>query len=152
AMAVITDAGHPTDIHPPDKEPVGARLALAARAVAYGEKIVYSGPVYREGSMKVDGDKAVLSFDHVGGGLVAKGGPLTGFTIAGADSKFVKAEATIVENTVVVRSKDVARPTAVRFGWDAHPVVNLFNREGLPATPFRTDSGPRPATGAGSTR
>src|SRR5262249_23450225 len=93
AMAVITDAGHPTDIHPPEKEPVGARLALAARALAYGEKIEYSGPIYS--AMKVDGDKAVLSFTHLGGGLLAKGGPLKGFTVAGADGKFVDAEARI---------------------------------------------------------
>jgi sialate O-acetylesterase len=141
AMAVITDAGHPTDIHPPKKEPVGARLALGARAIAYGEKIVYSGPIYS--GMKVDGDKVILNFQHLGGGLEAKGGALTGFTIAGADGKFVNAEATIVKDTVVVRSPDVAQPTAVRFGWSSYPEVNLFNREGLPASPFRTDG---PAT------
>ncbi|HYT93893.1 MAG TPA: hypothetical protein VEL76_34560, partial [Gemmataceae bacterium] len=140
AMAVITDAGHPTDIHPPKKEPVGARLALAARAIAYGEKIVSSGPIYA--GMKVEGDKATLAFQHVGGGLTAKGGALTGFTIAGADGKFVKGEATIVNDTVVVRSPEVPQPTAVRFGWANYPEVNLFNREGLPASPFRTDMPP----------
>jgi sialate O-acetylesterase len=146
AMAVITDAGHPTDIHPRLKEPVGARLALAARGVAYGEKIVYSGPLYK--GMKVEGDKAVLSFDHVGSGLVAKGTPLTGFTIAGADGKFVKGEASIVENQVVVTSPEVRQPMAVRYGWEDHPVCNLYNLEGLPASPFRSDM-PRPR-GAGA--
>src|SRR5262249_51567945 len=98
-MAVITDVGHETDIHPRWKEPVGARLALAARALAYGEKIVYSGPVYK--SLRVEGNKAILSFGHTGGGLVAKGGPLVGFTIAGEDRKFVKAEAEIRDDTAV---------------------------------------------------
>lgn len=136
-IAVITDVGHETDIHPVWKEPVGARLALAARALANGEKIVYSGPVYRE--MKVENNRIVLSFDHVGGGLVAKDGPLVGFTIAGEDHVFVKANAEIQGDKVVVSSSQVQSPVAVRYGWAAFPVVNLFNKEGLPATPFRTD-------------
>src|SRR5262249_18086147 len=131
ALAVITDVGHETDIHPKWKEPVGARLALAARAVAYGEKIVYSGPVYT--GMKVEGDKVILSFKHVGGGLVAKGGPLVGFTIAGPDHKFVKAVAEIQDDKVAVSSPNVKQPVAVRFGWANYPVVNLWNKEGLPA-------------------
>jgi sialate O-acetylesterase len=139
-QAVITDIGHETDIHPKWKEPVGVRLALAARALAYGEKIVYSGPVYK--SMRVEGSKAILSFDHVGGGLVAKGGPLVGFTIAGDDRKFVKAEAEVVEDKIYVSSSLVPHPVAVRFGWANYPVVNLWNKEGLPATPFRTDNFP----------
>lgn len=139
-MAVITDVGDENDIHPRWKEPVGARLALAARALAYGEKVVYSGPVYQE--MKVDGNQAILSFKHVGGGLVAKGGPLVGFTIAGPDHKFVKAQAEIREDKVVVSSPQVQQPVAVRFGWANYPVVNLWNREGLPASPFRTDDFP----------
>ena len=137
AMAVITDHGTPKNIHPPAKEPVGSRLALAARALAYGEKIEYSGPVYKK--MKVSGDKAVLSFDHLGGGLVAKDGALKGFTIAGADKKFVAATATIEGDTVVVTSAEVKSPVAVRFGWANVPEVNLFNKADLPATPFRTD-------------
>lgn len=137
AMAVITDYGHPTDIHPQQKEPVGARLALAARAIAYGEKIEYSGPVYE--SLKVQGNQAVVIFTHLGGGLAAKGGNLKGFTIAGADKNFVAADAKIVGNTVVVSSKDVAQPVAVRYGWSNVPDVNLFNQLDLPATPFRTD-------------
>jgi sialate O-acetylesterase len=140
AQVVITDYGDAKDIHPQDKEPVGARLALAARAMTYGEKIVWSGPVYS--GMKTDGNKAVLTFDHTGSGLEAKGGPLKGFTLAGADMKFVEAEAVIKGNTVVVSSSSVDRPVAVRYGWANNPVVNLFNREGLPATPFRTDVPP----------
>ncbi|HOX56773.1 MAG TPA: sialate O-acetylesterase [Candidatus Paceibacterota bacterium] len=136
-MAVITDIGNETDIHPTKKEPVGARLALAARAIAYGEKITYSGPVYK--AMKVEDTRAVLSFGHVGGGLVAEGGELKGFTIAGADGNFVPAAAVIEADKVVVSSPSVAKPAAVRYGWANTPDVNLFNREGLPATPFRTD-------------
>ena len=140
AMAVITDVGDEKDIHPRRKEPVGARLALAARALAYGEPIVYSGPIYK--SMTVQGNKAIIHFDHVGSGLVAKGGPLQGFTIAGKDRRFYNADAHIVENTVIVSSPKVDRPVAVRFGWANYPVVNLWNREGLPASPFRTDDFP----------
>lgn len=136
-MAVITDYGHPTDIHPQDKEPVGARLALSARAIAYGQDIVHSGPVYK--GMKKNGSTISLMFDHVGGGLVAKDEKLKGFTIAGEDMKFVPANAKIVGKTVVVSSPEVNNPVAVRFGWENYPVVNFFNREGLPATPFRTD-------------
>jgi sialate O-acetylesterase len=155
AEAVITDVGEEYDIHPRKKEPVGARLALAARALAYGEKIEYSGPVYKD--MKVEGDKVVLSFDHVGGGLVAKGGEITGFTIAGEDRKFVNAEAQIEGDKVVVRSANVAHPVAVRFGWANYPVVNFWNKDGLPATPFRTDefpltTEPQKSSGASRTR
>jgi len=137
SMAVITDYGNETNIHPTQKEPVGARLALAARAIAYGEKVEYSGPVYS--SMKVEGDRAVLSFTHLGGGLAAKEGELKGFTIAGADGNFVAAKAEIAGDKVMVSSPSVAKPVAVRYGWASTPDVNLFNKEGLPATPFRTD-------------
>ena len=140
AMAVITDIGNETNIHPTQKEPVGARLALAARAIAYGEKIEYSGPVYQ--AMKVKGNRAILSFTHIGGGLVAKGGDLKGFTIAGADGNFVPATAVIEGDKVAVSSPQVAKPVAVRYGWAATPDVNLFNQQGLPATPFRTDVKP----------
>jgi sialate O-acetylesterase len=139
-MAVITDVGDPKDIHPKKKEPVGARLALAARAIAYGEKIEYSGPVYR--SMKVEGGKVILNFDHLGKGLEARDGALKGFAICGDDRKFVWANAEIVGNTVVVSSPQVANPVAVRYGWADCPVVNLWNKDGLPATPFRTDDFP----------
>lgn len=138
AMAVITDLGNPTNIHPTAKEPVGQRLALAARALAYGDKIEYAGPVFKK--MKVKGDKAILSFTHVGSGLVAKDGALKGFTIAAAAStNFVPAEATIVDDSVVVQNAAIKQPGAVRYGWANIPDVNLFNKEGLPASPFRTD-------------
>src|SRR5207244_11184276 len=128
------------DIQPPQKEPVGARLALAARAIAYGEKIEYAGPTYD--SMKVEDKKAVLAFKNVGRGLVAKGGALTGFTIAGEDRKFHRAKAEIQEDRVLVSSDEVEKPVAVRFGWADYPVVNLWNQDGLPASPFRTDDFP----------
>jgi len=136
-MAVITDFGSFENLHPTQKEPVGARLALAARAIAYGEKIEYSGPIYE--ALKIEGGRAVLRFKHVGGGLVAKDGPLKGFTIAGADGNFVPAQAEIVDDTVVVSGEGVAAPVAVRYGWANVPDVNLYNKEGLPASPFRTD-------------
>lgn len=139
-MAVITDVGDPVDIHPTKKEPVGGRLALAARGIAYGEKIEYSGPVYK--NMKIDGNTIVLSFDHAKSGLEARGGELTGFAIAGSDHKFVWAKAEIKGNKVVVSSPSVAQPVAVRYGWADCPVVNLWNKDGLPATPFRTDDFP----------
>ena len=137
AMAVITDIGDEKDIHPTKKEPVGARLALAARAIAYGENLEYSGPVYA--SLKIEGDHVVLSFTHIGSGLLAKDGELKGFTIAGADGTFSAAKATIEVDKVVVSSPSVPQPVAFRYGWANTPDVNLFNKEGLPATPFRTD-------------
>ncbi len=140
ALVVTTDVGDEKDIHPRRKEPVGARLALAARAIAYGETIEYSGPMYD--SMSVAGDKAILRFKCVGSGLAAKDGPLTGFTMAGEDKKFHAATAAIEGATVVVTCDKVAKPVAVRYGWAAYPVVNLWNRDGLPASPFRTDDFP----------
>ena len=140
AMAVITDVGDEKDIHPKRKEPVGHRLALAAEALAYGKKIEYSGPVFDK--LTVEGNKAVLTFTHLAGGLEAKDGPLTGFTIAGEDKVFHNAKAEIKGDTVVVFCKDVEKPVAVRFGWANYPVVNLWNKAGLPASPFRTDDFP----------
>jgi len=140
-MAVITDVGNPTNIHPTDKEPVGARLALAARKVAYGQDIVFSGPIYK--GMKITGNSITLYFDHVGGGLVAKDGGLKGFTVARADGKFVDATASILGgNKVVVSSPSVTSAVAARYGWTNCPVVNLWNKDGLPASPFRTDDFP----------
>jgi sialate O-acetylesterase len=138
AMVVTTDCGDPNDIHPPRKQPVGARLALAARALAYGERIEYSGPVFD--TAKMQAGKALLRFSHVGGGLVAKGGPLKGFTIAGADKVFHPARAEILGKSVVVTSPAVPQPAAVRYGWANVPEGNLFNKTGLPASPFRTDA------------
>lgn len=139
-MAVITDVGDPKDIHPRKKQPVGARLALAARGIAYGERIEFSGPIYRASEVK-DG-KMILHFNHVGKGLEAREGELKGFAICGEDHKFVWAKAEIVRDTVVVSSSEVAQPVAVRYGWADMPVVNLWNKDGLPASPFRTDDFP----------
>jgi sialate O-acetylesterase len=140
--ATLSDIGNEKDIHPQAKEPVGQRLALSARAIAYGEKVEWSGPVYK--GMKTDGGKVVLSFDHVGKGLEVKGDKLEGFTVCGEDKKFVPAEAKIVGDTVEVTAKDVAKPVAVRYGWVnfAKPELNFFNKDGLPAVPFRTDDFP----------
>jgi sialate O-acetylesterase len=139
-MAVITDVGSPTEIHPRKKRPVGERLALAARAIAYAEKIEFSGPLYH--SLKIEGNKAIVSFEHVGKGLEAHDGALKGFAVCGEDQKFVWASAEIVGNTVVVSSPHVTKPVAVRYGWADCPVVNLWNKDGLPASPFRTDDFP----------
>ncbi len=142
-VAVITDVGDEKDIHPKKKEPVGARLALAARGIAYGQKIVYSGPTYKNMKVKTDkvaGDRIIITFDHVGGGLEAHDGELKGFAICGADKKFVWGKAEILpDNTIAVSHPDIKKPTAVRFGWANYPVVNLWNKDGLPASPFRTD-------------
>jgi sialate O-acetylesterase len=137
AMAVTVDIGEANDIHPKQKKPIGERLALAARALAYGEAIEYSGPTYD--SMTVQGSQATLAFKHLGGGLVAKEGELKGFTIAGADGKFVPAKATIKGDTIVVSSDLVSEPAAVRYGWTNVPDINLWNQAGLPASPFQTD-------------
>jgi len=137
AMAVITDAGDAEDIHPSHKQVVGHRLALAAQALAYGRKIEYSGPLFSRAHF--EGDKAVLEFAHSGSGLVAEGGKLKGFTIAGDDKNFVPARAEIVGKTIVVQNEQVRLPRSVRYGWANVPDVNLFNSEGLPASPFRTD-------------
>jgi sialate O-acetylesterase len=139
-MAVITDVGDKDDIHPTKKEAVGQRLALLARRIAYGEKLTAAGPEFEEA--KFHGGKAILSFKDVDGGLEARDGELTGFSIAGADRKFVWANAKIEGNTVVVSSPEVPKPVAVRYGWADFPVVNLYNKKGLPATPFRTDDWP----------
>ena len=137
AMAVTMDCGDANDIHPAHKQPVGARLALSARALAYGEKTEFAGPVFD--SMKIEGANAILKFTHLGGGLIAKDGELKGFTIAGADKVFHPAQAKIVGKTVVVNSAEVSQPVAVRYGWANVPEGNLFNRAGLPASPFRTE-------------
>ena len=139
-MIVTTDlVDDLKDIHPRNKQDVGKRLALVALNKTYGRKdLACSGPMYKK--IKIQGDKAVLSFNDVGGGLVSKDGqPLTWFTVAGADGKFVTAEAVITNGTVVVSSPDVARPVAVRFAWSEIAQPNLFNQAGLPAVPFRTD-------------
>lgn len=137
ALTVTYDCDDTLDVHPGNKQPVGERLALAARAIAYGENIVYAGPEYQ--SMKVEGNKARLMFKHAGGGLVARDGELRDFVIAGADKRFVPAKAQIINNEVIVWADAVERPVAVRAGWRLCPQMNLYNKEGLPASPFRTD-------------
>ncbi len=142
---VITDVGEEADIHPQKKEPVGARLALQARKLAYGESIVASGPTFKNVSFSAG--KATVTFADVGKGLEARDGDLKGFSICGADGKFVWASAKIVGADKVELSNSmpnslVKQPTAVRFGWANFPVVNLWNKDGLPANPFRTDSFP----------
>lgn len=143
-LAVAIDIGDAGNIHPVDKQTVGLRLALAARAIAYGEPIESSGPWYR--GMAVEGSAIRLRFDHLGGGLAAADGkPLTGFAVAGEDRAFTWAEAHIDGDSVVVSSPAVTRPVAVRYAWADNPACNLVNRAGLPAVPFRTDDWPRPA-------
>jgi sialate O-acetylesterase len=143
AMAVGIDIGEANDIHPVNKKDVGYRLSLGARKLAYGEKkLVSAGPLYT--GMKVQGDKIIISFANEGSSLVAKDGKaLRYFAIAGEDKKFVWANAAIKGNTVEVSAKEVARPVAVRYAWADNPeTANLFNKEGLPASPFRTDDWP----------
>jgi sialate O-acetylesterase len=139
-VAVITDVGDKDDIHPTKKEPVGARLALAARKIAYRENIESSGPVFKK--ITVKGDKAVVSFSHAKGGLEQRGPKLSGFAIAGEDRKWVWADATVDGEKVILSNPEVAHPVAVRYGWADYPVVNLWNKAGLPASPFRTDDFP----------
>jgi len=137
-MAVTIDIGDANDIHPKNKQDVGKRLAAWALGKTYGQKMVCSGPVYR--SMKVEGNRIALQFDYVGGGLAAvPSEPLKGFAIAASDRKFVWADAKIEGNTVIVSSNDVSEPVAVRYAWADNPACNLYNAEGLPASPFRTD-------------
>ncbi len=136
-MAVTIDIGNPEDIHPKNKQDVGKRLALAARALGHGEDLVYSGPIFR--SVTTEGTGLRIWFDHAGGGLENRGGALTGFQVAGADRRFVPADARIDSGTVVVASAAVERVVAVRYGWSDSPVCNLYNAEGLPASPFRSD-------------
>jgi len=138
SMTVINDADDTLDVHPGNKQPVGERLALAARGLVYKEKIEFMGPIYE--SMKVDGSSIVLSFTHIGKGLVAKDGDLKDFVIAGSDKKFVPAKAIIKNNKVIVSAEGIDKPEAVRLGWRLCPQINLFNEEGLPASPFRTDA------------
>jgi sialate O-acetylesterase len=138
-MVVTTDlVDNLDDIHPRDKTSVGHRLALLALNKTYAENVVSSGPTFRK--MKIVGNHAVLKFDHADGGLVGKDGqPLTWFTIAGADGKFIPADAKIIGDTVEVSAAGIEKPVAIRFAWDETAQPNFFNQAGLPAEPFRTD-------------
>jgi sialate O-acetylesterase len=131
-MAVTIDIGNPDDVHPKDKLTVGHRLALAAREISYGEHVEYSGPIFRQATP--EGTSLRVWFDHAGG-LEAKGS-LTGFEVAGEDGQFVAADAAIDGSTVVLNSASVAKPLFARYGWANAPECHLYNREGLPASPF----------------
>ena len=139
AMAVAIDLGEWNDIHPDNKKTVGERLALAAQKLAYGENIIYSGPLYE--SSKVEGNRITITFSSVGSGLITNDGEEPGeFAIAGADKKFVWAKAKIDGDKIIVWNDAVVSPMYVRYAWADDPVnPNLFNKEGLPASPFRTD-------------
>jgi sialate O-acetylesterase len=142
-MIVTTDlADDLKNIHPVNKVPVGERLARWALANEYGRKDVeVSGPLYRPGSIEREGSKAVLHFTHVGKGLVSEDGkPLTWFTAAGSDGIFHPAQAEISGDAIVVTSPQIANVVNVRFAWDEGAEPNFFNKDGLPASPFRTDS------------
>ncbi|MFA4945830.1 MAG: sialate O-acetylesterase [Lentisphaeria bacterium] len=146
-MAVAVDIGEAGNIHPKNKQEVARRLALWALDRTYGQKRVYSGPLYQAAT--VEGGKIRVRFNQVGGGLAAKGGPLKRFAIAGSDRKFVWADAVIDGDSVVVASPAVSQPVAVRYAWANNPEgCNLYNQEGLPAAPFRTDTWPGITAGA----
>jgi len=139
-QAMAIDIGQAEDIHPKNKQDVGYRLALNALKVAYDKPVVNSGPSYK--SLTVENGKIRLTFDNTGSGLKAKDkyGYVKGFAIAGADQKFYWANASIENNTVVVWSDNLSSPVAVRYAWADNPDdANLYNVEGLPAVPFRTD-------------
>ena len=149
-LAVTIDVGDPTDLHPHRKHEVGERLARWALGTIYQQSIEYSGPLYD--SMLIEGGAVRLHFTHAGAGLEARGStPLQGFAIAGSDRRFHWAEARIEGDTVVVSSREVANPLAVRYAWGDSPRCNLFNKDGLPASPFRTDDW-RGITGGGEFR
>lgn len=133
ALVVTIDIGV-EDVHYPNKEALGERLAIAARGLAYGEKIEISGPIFE--AVRFENGKAIVAFTHVGGGLVARGDKLIGFALSGEDGAWVRADATIDGKSVVVTSDKVPAPTAVRYAWEKNPDCNLYNKEGLPASPF----------------
>ena len=143
-MATIIDVGDANDIHPTDKQTVGYRLSLAARKVAYGENLVYTGPTYQ--TLKIDNNKILITFDHTGKGLKSnnKYGYINGFTVAAKNGAFKWAKAIMLNsNTVIVTCNEVENPAEVRYGWADNPDdLNLYNSEGLPANPFRTDTRP----------
>jgi sialate O-acetylesterase len=139
-LAVTIDVGEEKNLHPPRKAEIGQRLALWALGTTYAHKIVYSGPLYD--SMEINGSEIRIHFQHAGAGLEARGEKLKGFSIAGRDQKFHWANARVDGGDVVVFSPDVATPVAVRYAWAGSPDCNLYNKDGLPASPFRTDDWP----------
>ncbi|HEX4808374.1 MAG TPA: sialate O-acetylesterase [Bryobacteraceae bacterium] len=137
AMAVTIDVGDPNNVHPSDKQTVGARLALAARAMAYHEDVEYSGPLFRQTSTEEGAIR--VWFTHANGGLTAKDGALEGFEVAGDEHKFLPAAARIDGSSVVLTNSDIKNPRYVRYGWQNAPVLNLYNSAGLPASPFTSE-------------
>lgn len=137
-MAVTIDIGEKDNVHPRNKQDVGFRLALIALAQTYSKPIEYSGPVFKD--MHIDGENVIASFTHCDGGLVAKGGKVSGFDIAGNDGDYLPAEARIVGDTVVISHAAVPNPTAIRYAWADNPACSLSNHAGLPAVPFRSQS------------
>lgn len=135
-MAVTVDVGDPQDIHPTNKQDVGLRLALAARGIVYGEKVVYAGPLFRQTVR--DGSSMRVYFDHTGGGLKLRGAALNGFEVAGAEGKWIAADARVDGETVVASAPGVREPVRVRYAWANDPPASLFNAEGLPASPFQS--------------
>jgi sialate O-acetylesterase len=138
AVAIENAGDNPTNIHPKNKQAIGYRLGLIARAKVYGEKVEYSGPMYK--NYKIDGNKIRLSFTHTGKGLVAKDGKLTGFALCGEDKKWVWADAKIKGKTIIVSSPEITKPIAVRYCWGTNPPASLSNKEGLWTPNFRTDN------------
>ena len=140
AMVVTIDCAPPvkSDVHYANKKPVGLRLALAARALAYGEKIEYSGPLFK--SARFESGKAIVTFTHVDGGLLAKGEKLIGFTLSAGGNNWVRADAAIEGDHVVVQSPRIAKPVAVRYAFEKNPECSLYNQADLPAAPFRSDA------------
>jgi sialate O-acetylesterase len=136
ALVVTIDLGV-KDVHYPNKKPAGERLALAARALAYGEKIEFSGPLFE--SARFEKGTGILTFTHLGSGLLPPGDRLTGFLLSGKDGRFVRADAKIEGEHVIVWSPKIPDPAAVRYAWERNPACNLSNKEGLPASPFRSD-------------
>lgn len=144
-LSVSIDVGEAKNLHPPRKAEIGQRLALWALGTTYGKKIVFSGPLYD--SVKIAGNQMQIHFQHVGSGLESRGEELKGFAIAGSDHIFHWAKARIEADTVIVSSADVGTPIAVRYAWADSPECNLYNKEGLPASPFRTDDWPGKSAG-----
>jgi sialate O-acetylesterase len=140
AMVVAIDLGEWNDIHPDNKKDVGERLAVAAMKLAYGENIVHSGPLYQ--SHTIEGNKIIISFSNTGSGLTTNDGePPAEFAIAGADKKFVWAKTKIEGDKIIIWCDAIANPVYIRYAWADNPVnPNVYNKEGLPASPFRTDN------------
>ena len=140
AMAVTLDVGEPDNVHPADKQTVAARLALAGRALAYGEQVDFSGPLFRQAVPERDGMRVL--FDHTAGRLVSKESSLPGFEVAGEDRHFTAASAKIDGDTVIVTSSAVQHPRYVRYAWENAPQATLFNKDGLPASTFTSEDAP----------